>query len=112
MRQSFGRKRTRNTASVENLCKNRFWQMSDEQSGGILSPDERNRLLASVVESSDDAILAKDPYGIIQTWNRGAERLYGYKAAEVIGRSAMLLLPAERAGEETEILERIRRGER
>jgi PAS domain S-box-containing protein len=86
--------------------------MSDGQSGVTLSREERNQLLASLVESSDDAILAKDPYGIIQTWNRGAERLYGYKAAEVIGRSALLLLPAERAGEETEILERIRCGER
>ena len=74
--------------------------------------DERNRLLASLVESSDDAIVAKDPQGIIQTWNRGAQRLYGYQAHEVIGRSAMLLLPPDRANEEGEILARIRAGER
>lgn len=86
--------------------------MADDQSRAGLSPEERNELLASLVESSEDAILAKNPYGIIRTWNRGAERLYGYKAAEVIGRSAILLLPAERAGEEAEILERIHRGER
>jgi PAS domain S-box-containing protein len=86
--------------------------MADDQSRARLSPEERNELLASLVESSDDAILAKDLDGIIQTWNRGAERLYGYKAAEVIGRSAIVLLPAERAGEEAEILERIHRGER
>jgi PAS domain S-box-containing protein len=86
--------------------------MPDEQNRAVFSPEKRNQLLASLVESSDDAILAKDPYGIIQTWNRGAERLYGYKAEEVIGRAAVLLLPSDRAGEETEILERIRRGER
>ena len=86
--------------------------MADDQSRAGLSPEERNELLAYLVESSDDAILAKDPDGIIRTWNRGAERLYGYKAAEVIGRPAVLLLPAERAGEEAEILERIHRGER
>jgi two-component system cell cycle sensor histidine kinase/response regulator CckA len=86
--------------------------MSDGQNGAGLSPEKRNQMLASLVESSDDAILAKDPFGIIQTWNSGAERLYGYEAAEVIGRSAILLLPPERAAEEAGILERIRRGER
>ncbi len=86
--------------------------MLEEQIGERLSPEERNRLLASLVESSDDAILAKDTQGIILTWNRGAERLYGYAAHEVIGRSAVLLLPAARADEEAEILSKIRRGER
>src|SRR5512144_688448 len=76
-------------------------------------PDEqtRNALIAALVGSSDDAIIAKDLNGIIQTWNRGAERLYGYKEAEVVGRSAVMLLPSERASEEQDILERIRAGE-
>jgi PAS domain S-box-containing protein len=74
--------------------------------------DERkNALLAALVNSSEDAILAKDPNGVIQTWNLGAERLYGWKAEEVIGRSAILLLPSERANEEEIILSRIRAGE-
>ncbi|MEX2556877.1 MAG: PAS domain S-box protein [Actinomycetota bacterium] len=73
---------------------------------------EAERLaLAAIVESSDDAILAKSLDGIITTWNRAAQRLYGYAAAEVVGRSISLLIPDERAGEEKDILERIGRGE-
>ena len=62
--------------------------------------------------SSDDAILSKDTNGIITSWNRGAERLFGYSADEVIGKSVTLLIPADRHDEEPQILERIRRGER
>ena len=68
--------------------------------------------LASIVESSDDAIVSKDLDGIIRTWNRGAERLFGYKAAEVIGRPITILIPLDRRDEEPGILARIRRGER
>ena len=68
--------------------------------------------LASIVESSDDAIVSKDLDGIIRTWNRGAERLFGYKAAEVIGRPITILIPPDRLDEEPGILARIRRGER
>ena len=67
--------------------------------------------LASIVESSDDAIVSKDLDGIIRTWNRGAERLFGYKAAEVIGRPITILIPPDRLDEEPGILARIRRGE-
>jgi PAS domain S-box-containing protein len=67
--------------------------------------------LASIVESSDDAIVSKDLDGIIRTWNRGAERLFGYKAAEVIGRPITILIPPDRLEEEPGILARIRRGE-
>ena len=68
--------------------------------------------LASIVESSDDAIVSKDLDGIIRTWNCGAERLFGYKAAEVIGRPITILIPPDLLDEEPGILARIRRGER
>jgi PAS domain S-box-containing protein len=67
--------------------------------------------LAAIVESSDDAIISKDLNGIIATWNRGAERIFGYTAEEVIGESITLLLPPERYNEEPEILHRIRNGQ-
>ena len=67
---------------------------------------------AAIVESSDDAIISKDLNGIITTWNRGAERLFGYAAEETIGKPVMILIPSDRHDEEPAILERIRRGER
>jgi PAS domain S-box-containing protein len=70
------------------------------------------RRMASIVESSDDAILSKDLNGIIITWNRGAERIFGYSAEETIGKPVTILIPPERHGEEATILERLRRGER
>jgi PAS domain S-box-containing protein len=68
--------------------------------------------LASIVESSDDAIVSKDLDGVITTWNRGAERLFGYTAEEVIGKSITILIPADQRDEEPSILRRIRAGER
>jgi PAS domain S-box-containing protein len=68
--------------------------------------------LAAIVESCDDAIISKDLDGIIQTWNAGAQRIFGYTAAEVIGKPVTLLMPPERVDEEPGILRRIRRGER
>ena len=70
------------------------------------------RLLASIVESSDDAIVSKTVDGIIQTWNASAERLFGYTAAEAIGRHITIIIPPDRQDEEREILSRIRAGER
>ncbi len=70
----------------------------------------RNRL-AAIVESSDDAIVSKTLDGIIVTWNRGAERIFGYTAEEAIGQPITILIPDELASEETGILERLRRGE-
>ena len=67
--------------------------------------------LAAVVEFSDDAILTKDLDGVITSWNRGAERLFGYKAEEAVGRSITILIPHDRHDEEREIIGRIRRGE-
>lgn len=68
--------------------------------------------LAAIVESSEDAILTKDLDGTVASWNRGAELLFGYRAAEIIGKPVMLLLPDDRQNEEASILARLRRGER
>src|SRR5262249_12307945 len=70
------------------------------------------RLLASIVESSDDAIIGKDINGIITSWNQGAERIFGYTAAEAVGRPITMLAPPDRADAMPGILARIRRGER
>src|SRR5262245_25579011 len=67
--------------------------------------------MAAIVESSDDAIISKDLNGVIRSWNKGAEKLFGYTAEEVIGKSMTILIPPERVDEEPHILERIRRGE-
>jgi PAS domain S-box-containing protein len=67
--------------------------------------------MAAIVESSDDAIISKDLNGNIVSWNRGAEKLFGYAAAEAVGKSIMFLIPPDRHSEEPQILERIRRGE-
>ncbi|MGC2248990.1 MAG: PAS domain S-box protein, partial [Terriglobales bacterium] len=67
--------------------------------------------LAAVVESSDDAIIGKDLSGVITAWNRGAEKVFGYSAAEIVGRPMLQMFPPDRAGEETDILGRIGRGE-
>ena len=69
------------------------------------------RHLARVVESSDDAIVSKDLNGIITSWNRAAERMFGYTAAEIIGQSIRIIIPADRQGEEDMVLSRIRSGE-
>jgi PAS domain S-box-containing protein len=68
--------------------------------------------LSSIIESSDDAIVSKDLNGIIETWNQGAERLFGYTADEAIGKPILILLPPDRIGEEAEILACLRRGDR
>ena len=73
--------------------------------------DDARARLAAIVESSDDAILSKDLNSIIVTWNRGAEKLFGYTEREVVGRSVTILIPPERQDEEPGIMERIRRGE-
>jgi diguanylate cyclase (GGDEF)-like protein/PAS domain S-box-containing protein len=67
--------------------------------------------LAAVVESSDDAIFSQTLDGVIMSWNRAAERLYGYAAKEAIGRSVTMLVPSDSAEEISEILARLRRGE-
>ncbi|MGH6884552.1 MAG: PAS domain S-box protein, partial [Geminicoccales bacterium] len=68
--------------------------------------------LAAIVDSSDDAIVSKDLNGIIASWNKGAERLFGYAAQEAIGQPVTMLVPLDRQYEEADILDRLRRGER
>jgi len=70
------------------------------------------RLLASIVESSDDAIISKSLDGIIQSWNAGAERLFGYAAAQAVGRHISLVIPSERLGEEDDIVASLKEGRR
>jgi PAS domain S-box-containing protein len=74
--------------------------------------EKRLRWLASIVESSDDAIVSKNLDGTITSWNRGAERIFGYTAEEAIGQPITIVIPKDRQDEERTILSRIRRGER
>jgi PAS domain S-box-containing protein len=79
----------------------------------MTAPEDLDRFrLAAIVESSDDAIVSKDLNGVIQSWNAGAERLFGYTAGEAIGRHISLVIPVGRSQEEDDILARIARGER
>jgi two-component system, LuxR family, sensor kinase FixL len=74
--------------------------------------DVAGGILNAIVESSDDAIIGKDLDGVILTWNRGAERLYGYAAEEIIGRSLSVLIPEDQPDELPSVLERVRVGQR
>ena len=74
--------------------------------------EERKARLAAIVESSDDAIIGKTLDGIVFTWNRGAERIFGYTAEEVLGQPVTMLIPPDRLGEEPKIIARLQRGER
>jgi PAS domain S-box-containing protein len=74
--------------------------------------EEDRARLAAIVESSDDAIVSKTLDGVIRSWNAGAERLFGYTAAEAVGRPITLIIPPELHDEERAILEKLRRGER
>jgi len=76
------------------------------------SIDARTTLLASIVDCSDDAITGKTPEGIITSWNRGAEMIYGYTSAEIVGKPMSMLIQPDRPDEMEGILARIRNGER
>src|SRR4051794_39868544 len=76
------------------------------------SPEEFGALLAAIVTSSDDAIISKDLKGIVQSWNQAATRMFGYTAQEIVGKSITVLFPPDRLDEESNILERLKHGER
>ena len=78
----------------------------------VHSTGAESALLASIVQSSDDAIVSKDLNGVVTSWNKGAERIFGYTEAEMVGTPIHRLIPLDRPNEEPSILERIRRGER
>jgi PAS domain S-box-containing protein len=75
-------------------------------------PESAEQILWSIVDNSDDAIITKNLDGIISSWNKSAERIFGYTAEEVIGKSCTIIHPPERHYEEGALLARIRRGER
>src|SRR5438093_13319226 len=70
--------------------------------------DRAVRRLAAIVESSDDAIISKDLNGIITSWNNGAERMFGYTAEDVVGKSITSIIPPDRLTEDAYVLSRIR----
>ena len=78
----------------------------------LLESEQRLRWIASIVELSDDVIVSKNLDGIIVSWNKGAERVFGYTAEEAIGQPITIVIPEDRHDEERQILTRIRRGER
>lgn len=98
-------------------------QRAQETAGPVLPPSEPSAApglspldmahnLAAVINASDDAIIGETLDNTVVTWNRGAERIYGFAAAEVIGKSMTVLVPQDLAGEQQTILERVREGER
>ena len=77
-----------------------------------MSTDEARLRLAAIAESSDDAIIGKDLSGVVTSWNKAAEAMFGYSADEIIGRPITIIIPADRIEEEATILEQVRRGEK
>lgn len=80
--------------------------------GGIPDTPHPRDWLAAIIDGSDDAIISKDLKGVIQSWNGGATRLFGYSSAEVLGKPITILIPENRLDEEPAILAEIRRGNR
>ncbi|WP_285010855.1 PAS domain-containing sensor histidine kinase [Pedobacter faecalis] len=73
--------------------------------------EERSAMLAAIVDSTEDAIISKDLNGFITSWNKSAERIFGYRSEEMLGHSILKLIPDDRQDEEALILSRLRRGE-
>jgi PAS domain S-box-containing protein len=78
----------------------------------IAKGEQTESKLAAIVESSEDAIISKDLEGVIQSWNKGAEQIFGWRAEEAVGQHLMLIVPQDRRDEETSILEKLKRGEK
>src|ERR1700709_2119328 len=78
----------------------------------MCSVEETQALLAAIIDSSDDGIISKDLNGVVRSWNPSAERIFGYTAEEMIGKSITVLFPPDRLNEEPKILEPLQRGER
>src|SRR6202163_2415330 len=91
-------------ASTDKLTKS----ILDELPTLRLQADKAMGLLASIVDSSDDAIVSKTLEGVITSWNKGAERIFGWTAAEAVGRHITMIIPHERRAEEDDVLARIR----
>lgn len=98
------------TGVVENESLLRAWGTQRDITERKQAEEVRARL-AAIVESSEDAIIAKTLEGVITDWNRGAQKIYGYSAAEVLGKPINILVPPDRPNEIPTILERLRRGE-
>ena len=95
---------------LESLTRTIYMPEDDENQEGVSR--EKKGLLSAIVESSEDAIISKDLNGLIITWNKAAEQIFGYAAEEMIGRPISILLPNGRENEEAETLQRIKGGER
>ena len=98
------------TGIVENKSLLRVWRTQQDITERKQGGQARSRL-AAIVESSDDAILSKTLDGIVTSWNRGAQEIYGYSREEIVGKPIYMLSPPDRYNEISEILEKVRRGE-
>ncbi|MFY9837186.1 MAG: PAS domain S-box protein, partial [Xanthobacteraceae bacterium] len=101
-----------NPTGIDITERKRSEKALQQTADALRESEQRLQALASIVESSDDAIVSKNLDGIIQSWNKGAERVFGYTAEEAIGQSITIVIPQDRQDEERVILTRIRRGER
>ncbi len=102
-------------ADNESIRKNKSTPMIDIEKDSSFSEgffEDKASLLASIVESSDDAIITKTSRGIITSWNRGAEKIYGFPAEEVVCKPISILIPPDYADEVPDILERVKLGEK
>jgi PAS domain S-box-containing protein len=90
----------------------RMVRTRDEALREAARQQDRLTLATAIVEGTDDAVVSKDLGGVIRSWNHGAERIFGFSAAEAIGRPVSIIVPDDRAAEERQILERIGRGDR